>query len=299
MKQHLRFCLRTGLIGVLSLSLLILHPAFLPSPAQAGWLQRVLEIISPPPPPRTPPGRGKGTIGRGNSCSPRSPIPLTALVVPTKIEGLPSQPDSPDITYLGGYTTEGYPTLWFYVPYKPSQEKVASNLMLLNREQPSREKTALKLMLLNYQKEVTLRLMLLDEEQNQLFDQPIEFPLNETPGIVGLKLPNQDKEGRPISPLQINRQYAWYLSVVCDEKRPSRNPDVNGWIQRVSLQTAGENAIWYDRLTELAIAYRDGKEKIEKPQDWETLLKLIGLSDISQLSRQEQLKISFVHCCTP
>jgi hypothetical protein len=269
MKQHIRFWLKTVLIGIFSLSLFVLYLVFLPNPVQASWIDRILELIAPPPPPRTPPGRGKGTIGRGESCFLRGPIPLTALVVASKKQEMPNLPNSSDITYLGGYTTEDYPTFWFYIPYQPSQGQGS------------------------------VRLMLLDEDKNQLFNQPIEFLLKETPGIVGLKLPNQDGEGKEILPLQVNRQYTWYLAVVCDLKRPSRNPNVNGWIQKVSRRAVGESAIWYDTITEMAIAYRDGKAKIERPEDWEKLLNLIGLSDISQLPQQEQLKINFVHCCTP
>ena len=241
--------------------------SFLPIlPAQAGnpitdALESIQRFIRAKPK-ATSSGKKKAGAGRGGRCTTDSQIPLIALAPNSeqpfsKREGEEAQPV---ISYVGGYTTQGYPTFWFYVPYAPSQG------------------------------EGFVKLMLLDEEKTPLFGKALQFSLAGTPGIIGVSLPAQDATGKPIPPLQIGKSYSWYFSVVCDLTRPSKSPDVNGWIERINVVDPDKKtAAWYDALDAVISEYSSNSVGTQK--DWKAFLSATGLSDIASTK--------VVQCCTP
>ncbi|MGH7999446.1 MAG: DUF928 domain-containing protein [Brasilonema sp.] len=101
------------------------------------------------------------------------------------------------VTWIWSDTLEEKPSLWFYIPYSYNEQSQ-----------------------LEYAK-----LALLYESKGLVKETPILFKLPKEPGIAEVKL--------PIS-LEVNKPYKWFFSIVCDEKKPSRNPSVTGWIQRIS-----------------------------------------------------------------
>ena len=148
------------------------------------------------------------------------------------------------------------------------------------------------------------KLVLLDAEKNIVFQRKIRLP--ETPGIIEIRLPYK---------LEINKTYSWYFSIICDLQKPSRNPSVKGWIQRVEptkrlkQQLTGiaqqqdgvakqqqkylayiENNIWYETLTNLAESRRNDPLERTFHDDWDALLKELDFSELTQEP--------IVNCCT-
>lgn len=212
---------------------------------------KFFQEIFAPPPPNAPTGRVKGAAGRGR-C-PTINIPLTSIV-PTNNQ------------YTGGFTVEGHPTFWFYVPYYFS-EKLSS-----------------------------AKFILLDAGKNTVFRKTIRLP--KTPGIIKIRLPYK---------LETKKTYSWYFSIICDQQKPSRNPSVKGWIQRVeptekliqqlngiAQQQNGvtkqqhkylayiENNIWYETLTNLAESRRNDPLEQTFHDDWDALLKELDLPELAQ-----------------
>lgn len=128
-----------------------------------------------------------------------------------------------------------------------------------------------------------------------LFDQAGEMVYRKTlaasgeAGLTHLKLPETE------SPLEIDTNYRWYLSVVCDPQSRSEDLFVTGWIKRVQPNsdisqqlthaTAQErlslyetSALWYDALTTLIELRRNNPTAPELVQRWDTLLNSVNLS---------------------
>lgn len=108
-------------------------------------------------------------------------------------------------------------------------------------------------------------LMLIDDSTYQLFDQPLIVELPETPGIVRVEIP----ESMP--PLQPRRSYRWSLMVICDEQEPSRNPFVEGWIERVNPNAPQEEPNWHEEIDLLVSSRR------ERSEEWLAFLEIYGL----------------------
>lgn len=152
------------------------------------------------------------------------------------------------------------PTIWFYVPYSSEQ--------------------------------ITYGEFVLQDEQGFDVINPVQFTLPETPGFVGLALP----ESIPV--LETETTYAWAFQLYCNSAE--RTPVyVEGWIQRVTpteeissqldeettptYQVYWENAIWFDAVDELI------QQRLAQPSnrvlqaEWIQLLEDGGL-DITDLS---------------
>ena len=213
--------------------------------------------------------------GRRGQCSLLKP-PLFALV-----------PEEPFDKTLGNALPEGlvssvsltvseYPIFWFYIPNLPPDVNDSK-----------------------------LEFMLQDDQNNNVFDEPFRFDLNGISGIVGLRLPSNHK-------LKLEQLYHWYLSIICDPRRPSRNPNVDGWVQRVALTDERERqlqvakprkrveiyakeSIWHETFTllaasrcfdlkesEFAANWNQLWQNPELAADWNDLLEAVGLSEIAQ-----------------
>jgi hypothetical protein len=110
-------------------------------------------------------------------------------------------------------------------------------------------------------------------------------------GVIGINL--QSAKGN-LSPLEVNKEYKWRLSLVCGEERKS----VNGSIQRIQLDSNllqqikntkpeervalyATSGLWEDTLRNLA-QLRMTKNNPQLQKDWEDLLDSVGLKELAK-----------------
>jgi hypothetical protein len=155
------------------------------------------------------------------------------------------------------------PTLWFYVPYASTPD-VSTTIP------------------------ISVRFSLRDARgRRALFDgipfEPIVIPLSGTPGIIGIRLPKA---------LEPEKEYRWYLTVICDATEDG--PSVDGWLRLIQpsadllrqLKQASieerlvlyKNAnIWSDQLTLLA----EKRDLPSQGEEWTKLLQEVGLAELA------------------
>ena len=213
-------------------------------------------------------------LGRRGSCSNLSP-PLIAFMPPP-----PADEESRVVLAEGlesalALTVSDYPTFWFYVPKELKDIEFAEFMMQ-------------------------------NERDEDVLENPIKVYLK-TSGIVSFKLPSRE------DPLEVNKPYHWYFSVLCDSERPSRNPSIDGWIERVQLETSREELaavtprgrfelyaskdIWHETLEFLAeqrCRYRQNPLYVEY---WDAILQAVvgevnrdKIDPLSYCSSHQQLR---------
>ncbi len=153
-----------------------------------------------------------------------------------------------------GLTVDEYPTFWFYIPYQSSSVPQAE-------------------------------LMVLDENRRPILEKQILIQLSGIPGIISVKLPSTAKS------LELNQEYRWYFSLICDAENPSNNPSIDGWIKRVELNAASNNyqayvnnGIWYNALTEVAKGRQTNPSDTAIATEWQKLLQAVGLEELTETS---------------
>jgi hypothetical protein len=129
-----------------------------------------------------------------------------------------------------------------------------------------------------------------DENENHHYQMSVKLPNRE--GIIGIQLPAD------APPLQVSKNYKWSLVTICGEALEPDNPEVTGWIHRVtiddsiaklnssnSLKTAidlAETGVWYDTLSMLAQLRKGNPDDLMLAAHWEELLASVGLGAIAQ-----------------
>jgi Domain of Unknown Function (DUF928) len=152
----------------------------------------------------------------------------------------------------------------------------------------------------------TAKFVLLDANQQPVAS-PILLSLQETPGIVAVHLP---------VPLTLNQSYNWFFSIVCSTEKPSRNPSVRGWIERVepspellselqsndaaispsypqgvAYRTYAEQGIWYDMVTNLIQQRQAHPTDPTLQADWSGFVNLLNAPALQDAR--------LVRCCEP
>jgi Domain of Unknown Function (DUF928) len=142
------------------------------------------------------------------------------------------------------------------------------------------------------------KFMLLDEEKHPVISQAIAISLSGTPGFISFRLPMT---------LETGKRYNWYFSIVCDAQKPSRNPGVRGWIQRVAIspelvqalhrvdpsqqyRAYVEQGIWYEAVNHLLEHRRLDPTNQTLHTAWVELLDYLGLSELE--------REAIADCCT-
>jgi hypothetical protein len=191
--------------------------------------------------------------------------------------------ESPTEGYVGGYTLEEQPEFWFYVPYVADSGSTEAT-------ERSRQRAADT----SPEEDSHIRIgkfALLDEGRNLIASHLVAIELLSSPRLVAFQLPNS---------LEPNQLYNWHFSIVCEPEKPSRNPVVRGWVERLestpalatALQTASptqryltyaENGIWLEAVSELvAIRQRflpmNPMQREQIQQDWFDLLVSVNIS---------------------
>lgn len=167
-----------------------------------------------------------------------------------------------------GLTVSDRPTLLFYIPQTPA---------------------------------TMVEFVLLDEENNNTVYQTT-LPITGSSGIVSLKLPPSPT----LRSLEINKDYHWYFSIICDPEDRAGDIYVDGWIRRVepnpSLVSHLEKVspreraalyrndnLWYDTVTTLAEQHRSNPRNSTVAAEWATVLKSVGLDEILREPFNESL----------
>ncbi len=184
--------------------------------------------------------------------------PLCLEVKPKLTALVPSTETTPSVINVWGLTTKANPTLWFYMPYTKDSA---------------------------YPTEFVLQ----DQQSNPIYRQAIALP--NQPGVISLSLPAN------APPMDVNKQYRWFLTVYCDQQKQSPPVYVEGVIQRINLnakitqqlQTAkplqqsaiyAEHGVWHEALTTLAQLRQKDPQDTALKTAWRDLLTSVGLDDI-------------------
>jgi hypothetical protein len=165
-----------------------------------------------------------------------------------------------ELTKVWGLTASEHPTMLFYIPY-PQSLISRMDFTIYNRDNPS----------------------------NQVFYQESRKP-SVRPGLIGFTLPITKE------PLVVNQLYQWELKLTLNRKL-DKEVFVTGWIQRAALSNElseqikgatsqrqatlyAENGIWYDTVSILAKLRHDQPQDLAIKQDWQDLLKSVGLNEL-------------------
>ncbi|MBE9181162.1 DUF928 domain-containing protein [Oculatella sp. LEGE 06141] len=128
-----------------------------------------------------------------------------------------------------------------------------------------------------------------DEEKNLHYRMVI--PVSGQAGIITVQLP----EDAP--PLEVGKDYQWYITLKLDGNLTPGSPFVDGWIQRIEPDAAlaqalaqgtaledaavlAERGIWYDTAAIFAELRREQPTSEAIAQEWEELLNSVGLTEM-------------------
>ncbi len=184
--------------------------------------------------------------------------PLVALV-PSKKKSKASSLEGLESAF--GLTVAEFPNFWFYVPSLPSG--VNSAEFMLQEFLPQEKK------------------------YKDVLERPFTFQVKE--GISSFSLQSAGV------PLKLGKVYHWYISIICDSQRPSRNPSIDAWVKLVKpsselsqietyrdtkerLEFYIQDGIWYETLTLLA-KLRCQYQDAELFEAWSSLLQSIGIKE--------------------
>ncbi|MEL6494138.1 MAG: DUF928 domain-containing protein [Cyanobacteria bacterium J06623_7] len=137
----------------------------------------------------------------------------------------------------------------------------------------------------------TLEFVLRDESDDLMYE---AFLTTEGDGIVRIEIPSEISEQMLVT----DKNYHWYLSMICDRRERSRDIVVEGWMRQESLDTAvrerllnatlvekaevyQEQGFWFDALSTLAEKPNSITEKTMMRQKWSEMLSAIGLAELS------------------
>jgi hypothetical protein len=139
--------------------------------------------------------------------------------------------------------------------------------------------------------EFMMRKKISDQEEEIVYEQVVALP--ETPGIVSISLP-ADKAG-----LEVDQLYNWTFQVVCNSTDRTKDLTVEGAVKRIELDSSlanqlqnaeprdrsaiyAEKGIWTDAVSTLADLRKANPNDPQLEQDWDDLLKSVGLDRVAQ-----------------
>ena len=118
--------------------------------------------------------------------------------------------------------------------------------------------------------------------------------ITERPGIVALQLP----EHLSSESLKTNKNYHWYLSLICNHQNRAHDVVVSGWLRRIEiepnirqqLQAAAplaqahlyqQQGIWHDALSAVLQAQKTAHQGDAARAKWTELLTALGLGKLA------------------
>ncbi|MBW4617486.1 MAG: DUF928 domain-containing protein [Desmonostoc vinosum HA7617-LM4] len=267
-KQKIQF---STALGMLLISNMFYHMQLQALPIPTHFAS--IKFTPPPPPPdRGAAGTRGGTASRSHGCSIDNQT-ITALVPMYEQTVSQRKEEFIPITKVWGLTNLEHPYFLFFVPYKISS--IANIEFVLKEETNNQSQT--------------------------LYRSFLTPPAS--PGIIKVDLPTT-------TPLQIGKMYQWFfkVKVKCNPRQPITLDYVEGWVQRVSQNSAlteqlkqatpqqkvtlyAANGIWYDALMTLAeLRFANTKDESLLAK-WISLLNSVGLE---KLANQP-----LINCCQP
>ncbi|QIR37903.1 DUF928 domain-containing protein [Tolypothrix sp. PCC 7910] len=128
------------------------------------------------------------------------------------------------------------------------------------------------------------------DDDDVVYETTLNIPAK--PGIMKFALP------ATAAPLKVGKRYHWYLTLVCDEQNPTRNPNVEGWVERAqpeatltkALQQAdafkrprlyAEAGIWHEALTSYVELRCSDPNNLKVKADWGQFLQSVGLKALA------------------
>ena len=153
-----------------------------------------------------------------------------------------------------GQTVSPYPTFYWYVPEVTAQ---------------------------------AAEFVLMDESDNEIYTVKFQLEPTDQGGLIRLSLP----ESAGLAPLEIDQNYHWYFSLICDEFDRGTDIFTDGWVRRVEepdlpLMTANDYAqagIWFEALEILAEEQRLEADGVLNPE-WRSLLESVGLGEFVEVA---------------
>lgn len=128
-----------------------------------------------------------------------------------------------------------------------------------------------------------------DEGKNHHHQMSVKLPSHG--GVIGIQLPYDAPA------LQVGKNYKWSLVTICGQALEPDNPQVTGWIHRVtpdaslsalnssdSLESVirlAKKGVWYDTLSILAQLRQERPNDSNLAQHWHELLTSVGLGAIA------------------
>jgi len=159
-----------------------------------------------------------------------------------------------------GWTTAAYPTLYWYLPINQAQ------FVRVTLERPAEA----------------------GADAEILYE--TRFAVTGDAGIMSVQIP----ETASIPPLEVGDRYRWQVSVFCNADSPDGDLQVDGWIERQSLEadladrlatadaTAtislyASNGYWYDALDHLATLQAANPDDADIQASWAEFLNSVDL----------------------
>ncbi|MBR8835575.1 MAG: DUF928 domain-containing protein [Stigonema ocellatum SAG 48.90 = DSM 106950] len=128
----------------------------------------------------------------------------------------------------------------------------------------------------------------LQDEQGKQYYQT-NLPLPQKRGVMEVKLPGS------VPALKADKNYQWFLAMICTEELEVDSPSVSGWIRRIesngslnnkpTLELASNLArmgIWYDALSTLAELKRTQPNNPAVANSWRKFLEDVDLNAIAE-----------------
>ncbi len=124
-------------------------------------------------------------------------------------------------------------------------------------------------------------------------------------GIVSLNLP----ENASLPPLDVNQNYRWYFSIICNPEDRAADVYVQGWIRRVEanqglteelaatssdiqrVQVYARNGIWHEAIALLATLRRTNPNNADIRTEWQELINSIQLQNIAEAPLVQEVTV--------
>jgi hypothetical protein len=129
-----------------------------------------------------------------------------------------------------------------------------------------------------------------DVNDDVIYETTLTLPTK--PGIMKISLPAS------APPLKIGKRYHWYMTLICDEQNPSRNPNIEGWVERTQpeatlskalaqadlrkrLALYAESGVWHEALSSYIELRCSEPNSLSLKADWTRFLQSVGLSQFA------------------